>query len=119
MQHLNRTEGVKRFGFRATSAQRQEVVAAFARSGVTREEFARQVGISGVTLTRWLDRSSAEGKASTRPAGPKVQLQVFDPGGKAAAGLEIVVSDKLIVRVPAGFDAAELRRLVAVLREGC
>jgi len=35
----------------------------------------------------------------------------------AAASLEVVLADGRVVRVPAGFDAATLRQLLAVLAE--
>jgi hypothetical protein len=46
-----------------------------------------------------------------------VPLRVAPAASPVSAGLEVVVGSE-VVRVPADFDAAALRRLLAVLREG-
>jgi hypothetical protein len=61
------------------------------------------------------DRQAAE---SPRPEGKRLPL--FLPvrvSPASVAALEIVLRDDRVVRVPAGFDAATLRQLLAVLDE--
>lgn len=53
------------------------------------------------------------------PRGPADGVPAFVPVTitAPAASLEVVLGDGRVVRVPAGFDAAALRQLLAVLRE--
>jgi len=104
--------------YRFTPAERRTVVDDFARSGLTQAEFAKRAGISAWTLSRWM--SDAGGKRTKGVAGSsRVQVQVFDPGAGGRGGFEVTFDSKLSLRVPAGFDETELRRLVAILRGSC
>ena len=53
-------------------------------------------------------------------ASQRIAVQVFDPAASSRAVFELGFGgSKLSLRVPAGFDEGELRRLVAILREPC
>lgn len=96
-------------------------------SGLTAKEFAAEVGIKQHSLTwwRWRLASSAESspKSTRKPGRPRrsslattapvtfVEL----PATGAAEPLEVVLPSSLRIRVPAGFDAATLRRLLEAL----
>lgn len=51
-----------------------------------------------------------------RPAFVPVHI-VAAPPTNGSAGLELVLGSDRVVRIPSGFDAATLRRLLAVLQE--
>jgi transposase-like protein len=91
-----------------TDAQKTALVRAWRASGLSQSAFAMQHGISDSTLGRWALQHAPQLPAST---------QTF-------ADVEVVETSPLrlhigttghVVEVPRGFDAAELRRLVAAL----
>ena len=100
-------------------------------SGLTLKEFAAEIGVNANTLAGWRWRlSSREVVAPVAPAhrGPaflEIVAPVEDPSAdegsatEAAAPdvepLELVLRSGHRVRVPARFDDAALRRVVAVL----
>jgi transposase-like protein len=98
---------------RRTIEERREIVRRWDDSGLSARAFAEQAGVSMSSLQRWrseLTRSVPSGF---------VELT-----SRAAAGLpptsrplELVIDDRLRVRIPVDFDEAVLRRLLAVL--GC
>ena len=79
-------------------------------SDLPRREFARQVGVNPGTLSWWKWRLQAE--VSPAPTA-FVDLVVEDPPA-SAPGFDLTVAG-VGVHVPVGFDAVELRRLLAVL----
>jgi len=98
-------------------------------SGLTAKEFAAEVGVNASTLAHWrwrLGTRTTPGPrtaARTSAAAPAF-VEVVGGAGlvgatAAAAGevapLELVPAGGLVVRIPAGFDGATLRRLVATL----
>ena len=88
---------------RRSSSERQEMVQRWVESGLEKAAFAKQVGISINTLRRWITQSQpgfVEVLAEPRPAAcPDFTVRV----------------NGLVIVVPSGFDAAELRRLVETL----
>ena len=88
---------------RRSPSERQEMVQRWVESGLGKAAFAKQVGVSINTLRRWITQSQpgfVEVLAEPRPAlRPDFTVRV----------------NGLVIVVPAGFDAAELRRLVEAL----
>jgi hypothetical protein len=81
-------------------------------SGLSVQAFCAQHGLSSASFYHWrrvLDRRAAE-----EPAFVPVQV-VADAMPVQARLLEVVLADGRAVRVAPGFDAATLRRLLAVL----
>ena len=93
---------------RYTPAERAAHVRAFHESGLTQLAFAAQIGVSTQTLRRWVleprPPSSSVGFIELKPSSSLALFTVELPSGTR-------------VEVPPGFDASELRRLVAAL--GC
>ena len=92
------------------------------RSGLSVRAFCAEHGLSEPSFYNWRrtiaerderDEASVPGasRKSARPA--FVPLRVID----ASAMLEVALQRGLVVRVPRGFDADTLRRLLAVLEE--
>jgi hypothetical protein len=86
--------GAKRDGRGRRLAQRREreaVIAAYERSGLTQREFAEREGIKFFTFTGWLKRQRAAGPG---PAFVRVKL----PRVGAGAGLEVALPNGVVVR---------------------
>lgn len=103
---------------RAAWAQR---VQRWRRSGQTAGEFAAAIGVKPATLTYWAWRLKREGRDSqprprrgsgARGAHPFVEVIVDGP---AAGGFVLELGDGRRLRIPAGFEAPALTRLLAAL----
>jgi transposase len=82
-------------------------------SGLSVRAFCAQYGLTPASFYHWrrvLERRPAEEPAAFVP----VQV-VADAVPTQASALEVVLADGRTVRVAPGFDAATLRRLLAVL----
>ncbi len=90
-------------------------LAAHRASGLSLAVFARRHGLTVQRLRWWRQRLTPA--ASATPAPPQwlpVQL-LAEPTRCPALPLEVVVRGGRVIRVPADFDPAVLRRVVAVL----
>jgi hypothetical protein len=82
-------------------------------SGLSVRAFCAQHGLTCASFYTW--RRVLERRAAEQPAFIPVQVVAdVTPAGQAGA-LEVVLVDGRTVRVAPGFDAATLRRLLAVL----
>jgi transposase-like protein len=91
-----------------TDAQKSAFVRAWRASGLSQSAFAAQHHISDSSLGRWAQRYTPQLPAPTQTF---AEVEVME-----AAPLRVHVGTTgHVVEVPAGFDAAELRRLVAAL----
>jgi hypothetical protein len=100
-------------------------VEAWRRSGQSAEAFAAKAGLSAARLEYWGSRvGRAEAAAGTelpralavRPVQPAwVELMACAQTAAPAAPLEVVVANGRAVRVPVGFDAETLRRVIGVM----
>ena len=92
------------------------VVEAWRQSGQSLSRFAREQGVRAPRILRWAAR------LEVRPSGRAVDFQpvrLIEAAGVATRAavepIEVVLSDGRRVRVPEGFAAAELARVLAVL----
>jgi transposase len=103
------------------------VVGRWRRSGLTVRVFCDEQGVPEPSFYAWRrtiaerDQRAAR-TVSTHDTGADevpafVPLRVVSTPTPASSGLELVVGSGQVVRVPPDFDAATLRRLLAVLRE--
>jgi transposase len=87
------------------------------KSGLSIRAFAAREGLPSGSLSHWkwkLERQSGQALRPTR----FVELKTSGPGlGGPAVPYEVVLASGRVVRVPRGFDAVELGRLVGVLEE--
>lgn len=93
-----------------------KVVAEYESSGRSAVAFCSSAGIARVTLTRWrreLERGDRRGSAATR----FVEVRPSRPARPAC--FDVKLAGGVLVRVPSGFDAAELGRLLSTLRATC
>jgi hypothetical protein len=95
-----------------------EVVAAWARSGMSMTAFARHFGICVQRLRRWKQRLAAaplEDRAATLSSGfHPVQVVGNEVDSTRGSGLELVVRGGRRIVVTNGFSEHELERLVLV-----
>ena len=104
-------------GRRHTPAQREQLLAAYRRSGLTQKAFAAQTGIGYSTLTSWLKKAGASPGAGLAD-GPPALIRIpnlLPPAGRVAA-YRLEFAGGLRVEVARGFDPEELGRLLAVAR---
>lgn len=111
---------------RRTSAERTASEAKWAErlrrletSGLTRREFAAREGVSPNAISWWrwtLRRRQEEAQAAAqRMQFVELKVPVATGDQTAASSFEVVLSGKRVVRVPGGFNAGELLRLVTAL----
>jgi transposase-like protein len=88
--------------------------------------FAREIGIGVSTLQWWLRRARERARPKHREtsaaakSGPLLEVELADApglGGRAQPRYEIELGDDVRLRLPGGFRAEEVRRLLALLRE--
>lgn len=100
-------------------------------SDLSATEFASEIGVNARTLRFWKWKlgkeqgkkatGSAANKATTKRARrhPKKKMTFVEvappPSWTPGARLEVVLSDRVSVRVPDGFDADTLRRVLEVV----
>lgn len=103
-----------------TEAEARVLLEELARSGKTLAAFAHDKGMSGSRLGWWKKKFSKHraGSGAQAPAAfvPVRVKPALAPVG--AAPFEVVLRCGHTLRVPAGFDAAALRRLLAALEGG-
>lgn len=91
---------------RATREQWAKRVESWKRSGLTAAQFASRHGLSPRSLSWWKWRLST----SARAAPPVVEVVALTR--QSGDPFELVLGERVRVRVPAGFDAEDLRRLL-------
>lgn len=100
----------------ATRSEWDERLRRWAKSRMSIEAFAAREGIDPQRLKWW--RWKLSGSPAPSASAPRfVPVRVVEspveqvPGG---AALEVVLTNGRVVRVPAGFDAAALERVLAI-----
>ena len=95
------------------------------RRGEGYEAVAKRLGVSASTVRWWSSqvrrraarRVTRTQPQATSPSTPSfVEVKIDTPG---SASFEVELRGERKLRVPAGFDAAELGRLIAVLDSSC
>jgi hypothetical protein len=108
----------------STEAKWRRLVSEQEQSGQTAKAFAACRGVSLCTLYWWRSRLSRQSTTTSAPptAPALVPIAVRDDrrvGGDArprTAAFELHLRGDLMIRVPAGFDDGDLRRLLEALQ---
>lgn len=95
-------------------AEARVMVEAWRHSGESLAGFARRHGVAPRRVARWAGR--VEGRAPALVRFHPVRLAHHDGGGGAVIEIHLVGGQR--VRVPAGVQAEDLRRVLAVLDSG-
>jgi hypothetical protein len=98
------------------AADARVVVEAWKRSGQRLTEFASEYGIHARRLGRWAQRLECEGELRFHPVRLVAPRGTARPAGEP---LEVVLGAGRSVRVPPGFAAEDLARVLAVLEGVC
>jgi transposase-like protein len=106
---------------RRSGAEADRLVAEFEQSGLRRKEFCAAHGLKVHTLDAWRRRSAQSGIDEKLVAVEIVEGRRAGLGAKESVSaapssqFRVVLSDGLRIEIEMGFDAAELRRLIAAL----
>lgn len=100
---------------RGTARERhaREALGRLERSGLSKAAFCRREQISTVTLGRWRREFGASARSTPQARFVEVRLDRPPP-----TGFELELPGGRRLRIPAGFDATELERLLAALARG-
>lgn len=101
----------KKVGAAMTAKAREmaALVGQWERSGETMREFAERHGMKLSTFSSWRQELR---KREVRPA---ARAEFIEIGGSGPVQFELSLANGMRVRVPSGFDGAELERLLGVL----
>jgi hypothetical protein len=99
------------------AADARVVIEAWRRSGEGVGAFARRHGLDGRRLSRWAKRLE-EGSEPVRFHAVRV-VHGSEVEARGAMSLEIVLGERLRVRVASGFVAEDLERVLEVLEARC
>jgi transposase-like protein len=115
------TNGVVAVKRRLSRAEAERLISEFEQSGLRRKEFCEAHGLNVFTLDAWRKRI-----AQSKTEEKIVPIEIVEDdavlrgarqtGSTGWSGqFRVVLSQGLRIEVEAGFDAAELRRLIAAL----
>ena len=96
---------------KTTESQWRRLIAEQEASGLTVREFAACRGLSASTIYWWRSRLRREG----RSVAELVPVEVTEAPVAASTAIELVVGNDIVLRLPRGFDEADLRRVLSVV----
>ncbi len=108
---------MRRLGRAARERAIGEILGRWRSSGEGKAAFCRREGIASVRLTSWLGKFGEGRRAAREPRGRFVEVHATALG--RATCFEVALPGEVTLRVLPGFDAAELSRLLQVLRATC
>ena len=109
---------------RRSRAEAERLVCEFNQSGLRRKEFCAAHGLSVHTLDAWRKRIAGSGSDEKIVPVEIVEDRAAPKGSMRTGSVErngqfrVVLAHGLRIEVDPGFDAAELRRLIAALDSG-
>ena len=109
---------------RRSGSEAERLVSEFEQSGLRRKEFCAVHGLSVHTLDAWRRRIGEFGSDKKLVPVEIVEDRRAGTGSKHAGGVErsgqfrVVLSHGVRIEIEYGFDAGELRRLIAALDGG-
>jgi hypothetical protein len=108
---------MRRLGRAARERAIGEVLERWRASREPKGAFCRREGIASVTLTRWLRKFDGDSQSAARSRRAFVEVRPAEV--RCAAGFEVEFPGGVTLRVPAGFEAGDLSRLLSALRPTC
>jgi transposase-like protein len=117
MQTSDRGKRVQRLRGKARERAVREVLARWDGSELSKAAFCRREGIASVSLTRWLREFGSGSGRRRRPRSAFVEVRPAEV--RRVMGFEVALPSGVTLRVPAGFDGADLSRLLLALRATC
>ena len=107
---------------RRSEAEYRKLFAEHGRSGLTLRAFAESSGINPQTFYAWHRRmqcATPQRVLETVDVRPVQVVGVTEPAREPPQTFEVTIANDCVISVPAGFDANELGRLLAVLGSRC
>ena len=98
---------------RRSAREWRALVTGWQRSGTTADEYARQHGVTAGGLRWW--RWKLGSSMPTLTVLPVDVVHAAPPAASSDAAVELVIRDRIVIRVTAAFDAPLLRRVVDAL----
>ena len=100
----------------ATRDEWADRVGRWQRSGLSAEAFAGRERLNAKQLTwwRWRLRTSATPPPEPAPFLPVRIVEAASPSANSTVSVEIALANGRVVRVPPGFDATTLARVLAI-----
>jgi len=105
---------------RRSRAEAAELVREFESSGLRRQAFCAERGLSVAALDKYRRQVAAAAQGATGKEGRLVAVEVM-PGvsaGNSSMSLCVELANGRRIEVGSGFDAATLKRLLSVLEQG-
>jgi primosomal replication protein N len=104
---------------RRSRAEAEQLVREFEGSGLTRQAFCAERGLSVAALDKYRRRLAAASKLTTAGKGRLVAVEVMPvvSAGRSSSALCVELASGRRIAVSSGFDAATLRRLLSVLEQ--
>ena len=93
-------------------AHARAVIRRWVESGSSKASFCASEGISATTFFRWLSEFGAEPTSTAPPEFVEVRVD----RASALPAFELGLASGRSLRIPSGFDAGELERLLAALQ---
>jgi hypothetical protein len=90
----------------------EQILSVYEASGLTQREFAQQAGMGYSTLTYWLRRRRREGVPLKPARWWPVEVK---PEGRGGGAYQVQSAAGPSVRIPCGFDPAEVRTLLELV----
>lgn len=114
------SKSVSRSGVTPREREMRKLLARCKRSGLNRAEFARRQKLNPATVAWWASeiRRRDAARASAPTPSPSFVDVVVRPEALAAS-FEVELAGGRVVRVPAGFVAEDLARLLSVVEKPC
>jgi transposase-like protein len=110
-------ENISKLHRRFTPSQRDKVLQAYRRSGLSQAQFAAQAGIGLSTLGVWL-RQAPRPRADAGSGFVALPIQTPATSVATTAAYRIRLAQGAVLEVGAGFRAEELERLLRMLLWG-
>ena len=102
---------------RRTTTEIEQIVTAFAGSGLNRAEFCRQHAISLATLDRYLKRMRGEHPSEGTLVTVEVAGRKLRSEHEVGRSLAVVLASGYRIEVETGFDGPTLQRLLELLEK--
>ena len=95
----------------------EQILGRFRASGLSQNRFAQLHAIHPVTLGYWIRRAEHRSAGVAPPSLVRVRIKEADATSLPA--FEVLLRSRRVLRIAGDFDADALRRIVAILDEGC
>jgi len=94
------------------------IVEGFQGSSLSLTAYAKSENVPQTSLNTWVRKSRLKPGRSTGDT-PLIPVHLIDRGVTGSAGLEVVLENGRVIKVPTGFDPDALAQVLQVVDESC